>query len=893
MQFYRFPSSYDPNSIIGKIQKLFWKIIGFFITLPKPSRIKFEALIANGNSSNPILPNSSALVENIPQLFQRCCSKEDDHLEPLFKDCESLIDQVKQAKMAIDELQLAEKTFLLKEKIKLKIQDLGVGRSLLLPATMSTNVNIFYLLSRSEDGCYTLQIIGSDNWMGELSGIPTKKIGGKEKVLSQIEFKGVSADYFNEERINSLFCEPLIENVFNIPTVKSHLENMPVPQTNLNNREDLWVTKSSNPRKVFGLVAQHIRQSSTPQEIDHKAARKRLEFQTKLLAFVDFYKEARFDIAPDSENAASLKRLIREIAREATLFGKKNYLSKEDLGEIQRELSFIEQTLASESDDGVVLGKAMKTPSYEMASETLALDKHIKPPAVLSLKEVKPFQQLRQIEGLKDVTIFNEDIIPTSLSSKEIAALQSNQISTLFELFEMKIEQANQYVSEGKKSLAVASVMELVKNMKFDFREGSCWRNITVEEILKAQLYFCEFSRIIVEQRTEETPAAVQFMILLKLNLFSEGLSYEKGVHYSVNDIIRKMFIRDKYNDKYRHDNTLKPDYQFPRSFYQFDNECYQILDSVMELRDSFKDWFPILEKLGIQFLKENKDIEFKNLYLDGEQKKYFNQFLEGEDLFLWYDFSYTREFNNQAFPKIQRAAKAFRNPLLFAALSQMNLTEDLRSIREKLHNEGKYEYNSSFAEKVGEEWSTYNRENFNPENGHAWTDEELEQMQKGLDRGESFKLPEAATDNPQAVFDIQMENLLQKLEEAGEENPYFQNDLSHRFKKEELTDLLYLLREKYPQLEALAFLKTHPHLLFNSDVRNYLEIVMFDPLLGASLIETLDRHQEFVKTVPDILAEEIQKYRQLAEKEPIYTDHLLFILSLAKKSFMGHTKLF
>lgn len=848
------PSTCDPDSFFGKIQKLFWKIVGYFISLQKPSYAKFEALITNGEAI------SSTRTEDISQLFQRNVSEENKPLETLLKNCENLIEEIKRFAGTIDEKQRIQQIILFREKIKQKVQNLGHGESLLLPATTHKDINIFYLLGRSANGSYSLQAIGCDNWMAELSGIPTKKFGGKEKVLSQIEFKNIPSDYFNDERVTSLFCNPLLESFANTTLIKSHFEELSIHRIDLSDRSDLWVTRASNPRKAFGLVAQEMIKKEGKEKIHHKAARKRLEFQTKLLAFFDFYKEVRFDTLSDSQNGAALKQLVREIARETTLLRKKKYLSNEDLEDIRKELSTIEKTLAKAGDGEVVLGKIGKLPSLKISSEVLSIDKQLKAPVALPKKEAKSIEHVRQVGPLKAGMICDEDVLSTSISPEEMQALQSNQFPIIFELFKRKIEQANQHAAQGKKSLAVAVVMELVKNLKMKFIKGSCWYDISIEELLQAQNYFVEFSKLLAEQNTEHVPAIPQFMMMLKLGLYVEILRFavikegsSKGYsssHFApVNDLIQSLFTHTEYNpDRYSPRNS------HARHLCQLDAEGYQTLSDLLKLGE-------LISKSALPYSCYWEKGKEEAINIEKKQKEYLCQMLGLSDSWK----------SSEAFKSIQGATKAFHNPIFIAALRQMEIKGDLLNVASVLSEKGKF--NGSI---------TYNGPT--PEYHTAeWTHEEMREMQKDLDRLESLKLPEAVGDNPQAVFDQQMEDFIQAMKDQGYEYEFSAKDLAHQFRKEELTDLLYLLRGKFPQLEAVAFLKTHSHLLSNSDVRNYLETAIFDPS-GSSFNETFEFNHEFIKTLPDILEEEVKKYRQLALEDSIYYDHLLFILSLVRK---------
>ncbi len=204
--------------------------------------------------------------------------------------------------------------------------------------------------------------------------------------------------------------------------------------------------------------------------------------------------------------------------------------------------------------------------------------------------------------------------------------------------------------------------------------------------------------------------------------------------------------------------------------------------------------------------------------------------------------------------------SKQIKNRYLHAALFSMEVTGVIPNVMKKIYEEkrvGDYTTNSgtlsiSFPDGIPEY------------SGSMWqkTSEEEKEMQKECDRSESLKLPEAISDDPKRVFQQQLMK--------------FNDDLEYT--KEELSDLLSLLRQKYPQIEAIRFIVKHPHLLSHSDIRHYLDVVLFD-IGGCTILQTLKDNEDFAKNLPMILLKELIKYRTLGRKK-----EFLYIVSVMRR---------
>ena len=223
---------------------------------------------------------------------------------------------------------------------------------------------------------------------------------------------------------------------------------------------------------------------------------------------------------------------------------------------------------------------------------------------------------------------------------------------------------------------------------------------------------------------------------------------------------------------------------------------------------------------------------------------------------------------------QMQRWTKLIKNPLLFAALRQMCLQGHLIDFAYKLSERGS---------KYGVNWYGITFTSDKPKIEWDKTEEERDEFQKDSNREESLKLPEAASDQPEKVFERQLADLMERMKEYGTEGEWKPEKVSYTLRKEEWTNLLFLLRQDAPQIEAIGFIKEFPHLLSNSDIRNFLEIILFD-VGNTSMAETFKRNPIFVKALPSVLEEEIKKHLALARKEKEHYNHALFLLSITRR---------
>lgn len=837
------PSDHDPYSCIGKIYALILRILNFFITLSKPSIINFKALVTDGKNKNEML-----------KLFTDCVSTTEKQ-HSLLQECNTIIQEAHNLKFYINEERTIQERIRFRTKIKQKIQELKNGQSLLLPSTQSKDVNIFYLLQKHSKG-YSLKIIGCDQWMTELSGVPPKKVGGKEKILSQIAFDNIPSKFFTDDCIKTLFSTPLMENFFNPAVVRTTLGNIP-PECHIDTSKqlELWVTKSESPRKVLGLVTQSL---SSQESHAAKVTRKRLEFQTRLHALFAFFKQSRFLLKEDKSYSTAMRYLLREVAKEATLLGTKKYLTNEELKEIQSEFNFIEQTLQKAEELSFV--PLTKLGNIAPLALILPLKDVVKPPVILT-KNTKPFEARPPTPITETLPVGSTSIF----SREEIATMKSLEIEKILTLLKEKTKLAKGWSKAAYYDLSNAMIFEITKNLNLhelinipNETQLDSWhfklsaaQNIEVLDCLQ------ELTETLTANSTY--PVSNQSIVVLQLMLFGRFLynMYKYDTNsMAYHHIQLEQIIADIFNigTGGQLGHSRLSDWQRP--FYQADEE----------------------NTIGVDFL--TKELQYPG---------HFNKMSPENDLKRHEIYKKQIEAFWNFYPKAKPPArspvipynssdrsgwsKPIKHPLLISALLQMTLKGNLLDAVYKLYKDGKLENLKNF------ELSYHNDGEDLKISGKDWkkSEEERKELQQNLDQHQSLYLPEAASDDPQRVFEAQLKDLNEVTVGPRAFKSFTQ------FKKEELTDLLYLLRKDSPQLEAIGFIKSHPHLLSNPDIRNYLEIVLFD-VGGSSIKKMIDSNKQFIQSLPEILSKEVENYRERVESEPEYYDHLLFILSLVRK---------
>ena len=838
------PSSYDPYSLWGRVQALFFFFLRF-VTTPVPISIPTfrELATTSFDQKNEMLT-----------LFSRSLSLDNPSLST-FAQCEELRTKLRNS-LILDSEKRAKATVKLRDNFKNSVEKLPIGKSMLIPLSLRDDVNVFYLLEKKSTG-YSLKVIGCDKWMEQLINIPPKKEGGKEKIFSQIAFKDIPASYFDEECIFSLFWDPLREGYFNTTQIQEKLAAIPAAcKIDLTGRKELWVTKSSSSRKALALVEREL----NPVTSHEKAIRKRIEFKTRLFALFTFFKEIRFSLENDPSCNATLQHLVREVAKEASLLAKKGYLVEADLCEIQQELNFITKTI-EESRKRVQVSSLHVTKKQQPFQN----EAKIQPPVLLTEESFTVLKNISVVESLSPpVTckaLFTEE-------EKEL--MRGEDKGAVLKLLEQKKALAHHFASIGNRDLAVALVMELTQNLPLEllpnFSERRVWlSDLDLKEIIPLQGTLLDFTKLLVENRRDIIPLPNQAIVLLQLTwlsqwLYSPSKDGGKGGIYSKSKPIEGP-IREIMNAQGVYsDEQGQSDLQ--RSFYLVDEENYKAIE-----------FFHCLGKHSAEkFTSTAEERAQAKSYLD-QQVQLFFQFYGVPSADLW---SYKYKLVPSAFQaeQMQRYSKGIQNPLLMAALRQTELKGYLEDIIYKLLREGKIK-SPSMMQGDGKPCLEHT--------GWKVTEVERDELQKDMDREQSLRQPEASSDDPERVFAALLDEMITRMKEYGAEGEYSLKTVKQDYTKGELSDLLYLLRKDSPQIEVFGFIRKHPHLLSIPDIRNYLEIVLFD-VGGSYLTNTFVRNDLFMKSLPHLLQEEIDRFQELAKTDPKYYNQLLFICLLTRK---------
>lgn len=847
------PGEYDSYSLLGRIQAFVMRIFQFFGLVKPPQNMACQAAV---HPTNAIMFN----------LFKRCLP-EGDAPHILLQQHDDLLRQVRDLTLLVDEEKQIPERLKFKHSFNQKIKDLNSGQRLLLPFSSREDVSMFYLLQKTASHTYSLKVIGCDHWMAQLSGVPNHKMGGKEKILSQITFSDIPADYFTEENIQTIFCQPLLEHFFDTTLIKSQLDKIPKEcRIDESGKPERWVVQSSGARKALALVTQELQSAQGVDPESLKGVRKRLEFQTRLVSVFDFYKAVRFFLEQDKNYSITLRRLTQEIAKEASILGVKGVLSDLDLEEIHKELEMMTKTIEKAEKKSVPAGLGKIAP----ATLQFPIGSKICAPAKLLSKPIEKVETF-----IARAPVIMQQLLPLKINpfitAQEAEIWQSSDAKAALTLLHAKTAQIQQLSRDGNQKLAVGHVIEVAKyflspaiHSHSSADQNKAWQfHLSIEGKLQVQNDLLALTTILATSGNEGIPFPNRAMTLLWLARFASWLDSDLPPMpngSSRHSVLDHALLDDIFNNNMYTMGGLNIPHDMQRPFYLVDEENAGLVESHCQQMTYLKQF---------SFHCTPQQSQTSHEYMC-QQEKLVGKFFGVSDDAL----SYRGKFNAHAFQpqQILRWSKAIGNPFFMAALRQAKMQGVHLGILEKLSAQKKLVnvgviYSSSGL-KLDREWKPK---------------EELAEMQKELDRFESLKIPEAASDNPSHVFEAQFSDLQQRMQESGEEVPQASIQALRDFKKEELTDLLSLLRGESPQLEVIGFMKTHPHLLANPDVRNYLEIIMFD-VGGSSFQKTLEKNPDFAKTVPHILGSEIQKYRLLVKKDPQYYHQLLFSLLMVRK---------
>lgn len=170
----------------------------------------------------------------------------------------------------------------------------------------------------------------------------------------------------------------------------------------------------------------------------------------------------------------------------------------------------------------------------------------------------------------------------------------------------------------------------------------------------------------------------------------------------------------------------------------------------------------------------------------------------------------------------------------------------------------------------------------------HGISDEEYSLLSKKCEdeikRTIGLYTQEAIVDDIEKVTDlIQLEFNKEIKRSRDLIRPYKENIINFEetsFSNEEKKALLLLLRKKYPYSEIFAFIDTFPTLLFEAEVRNYLDNLLFRP----RLIKAIKKQPYFFQNLPLKLSYLIENTFENARNNHRYLDLLALLIQWYEK---------
>ncbi|MDR3624677.1 MAG: hypothetical protein P4L16_06015 [Chlamydiales bacterium] len=870
------PSSYNPYSLWGRIQRIVLYVLDFLVHFTRPSILPAIEVTSSSNAQR----------DDLITLYKHCLSKNGGNNSSV-QQYEELLREIESIWLCTDATKIPEEKRKFCQNLVSKITNLKDKEHLVIPLTIKEETSSVYILQKNADS-YSLKLIGCDDLFLQISDVSSKKIGGKEKVLSQMAFENIPSAYFTENSILELFCNPLLEGPLNAEQIKATIAKIPKnTRVDLTEKQELWVTKQSSHRKVLGLLTQEVNPKNDLSSPQIHNMRKRLEFQTRLFALFNFFKEVRFYLEDDDKYVDTLRNLVTDIAKEASLLYAKKILATEDLEQLKSELVFVEKTIekaeAQKKLRPITSAIHTKSPNLPLSITNIQLPTERDP----AIGKANSFQNptLKPYSGHK--------LRATShlLSTQERVILESSDINAIVRLLEEKSALAQRFAEQGKKSLAVALVMELtqniktpnscaelyIKDLKLNTPEKDSYNldfwffKLSRPQVLQVQSCMVKLTKVLVENRENTPPLTNQIAVLFKLTRLylwvledpSEKKTPVDSMYFG--DLLTSIFHEVSIPTF----QTVNKNNIAARCFYLADEENTSIIDFL-----NTRTKLPItpmdekrLETLPLSNPKESKEhLELIAKFFQYHYSTANHCSLLGTNYsaYFWFFLNLKHHINDPAHfhPKnVFRSAKPIQNPLLFAALQGMRLQGE--------------EQKQPINLKISSPFTSSEIVKDSPDERKAVKDDH--------GKTESIKFPEAANDDPERVFETQLTTLIDHLDRNGENCDDLLKNTTHSLKKEELTDLLLMLRLNSPQLEVIDFIIKHPHLLSSSDTRNYLEVVLFDKK-GSSLLTTFGANPEFVKNLPNILEKQLCLYSEHAQKDSSYYNQILFVLSITRR---------
>lgn len=679
-----------------------------------------------------------------------------------------------------------------KKKIK-EIRELPSNSSqLLLLQRDSSNpliaqANLFLTISKNKAGLYSFRFMGTGSVMSNLAHDgKTFPLAGKNKVARELCFEKIPQKELQKHWLKTLIKkwseEPSL-SMEDVKMVTAALNDYKKESSSLN---DL-ATCSERVDSLFWNVVRTCQNKPLS-----KVEEKRLKLRANILSLFDFFQEIRSELKPHTKDYQILSQTLEGISQNVYLAAKKNYLSQEEVKEINEELAVIEKALHKAKKCPISFPKKInkKKVSIKISSDFhKALHKMEKTsPVNNSDEELEMSPPSDEPVTMPNFKPISQQLYANLKSEKEFLKIFRNKCKAV----------ASHSDSPLQQMVAVKDFQRLFYELPYHHftkeqtkNVSSFWWSLSHEECNEIMTKINEFSEIFLKSKTDVSEYEYESLMRMT-HLVSFLNSRTSGVWLDGFDPYQsKMFIPFGRRATYRTHTDEVPHAVQKRNDYVncMKKEFRSIQVELSRRMISFRgeDGIP-LNEYNTPSIKNNP-LRWNVVQNELLLKYLFNKI----DLRYSYLIEYASRFYTSV-PELKNWLRPISDPHLQALRKIVETRADYSSLPGK--------------------------------------DEDR------------IKCPEAYQREPENVFNLmheQAQDLLNKCQ-IEQNNNQITPPAPTVFNTKEKQQLLHILRSQYPQIELIVFLKEFPHLMRNSDVRNYFdslffrskdrsdEIFMFDP---------------------------------------------------------------
>lgn len=847
-----------PSQVKTKIRRIFeaaiaWIVQFFKVSRPNVFREKILWMIRNGDPKS--IPPSKMSFDDLWKHYSQFLNA-DQHCSPSLKNClaalqkdESTIRNFQQLQDDNSSKATKEANFIQNSLNEImKMQD-GSSRLLLL----KKEGQLFCHVSKHE-GKYNLRFIGSGSLMSQFQ-TEDQVIAQNGKVMREIIFEEIPSVELNQnDRLKKLLEKWIKPEGPNLQEIVEFHTSLNTYRKATDRSKDL-ISCSDRVDRLFWNVMRSFAKpvKGEPSSSSHLQA-KRVKLRANLLTLFSLFQEMRYDLKPHTAEFHLLTQLFETLSSKVWVGHQKGYLSTEDISGLNQELSLIDQALQDAKKRPISLPSKIsyKNPTLNgifLSKLSLKNKQNVAAPTTIGRRTegLIPTDHPIEIPELRSIPVHSY----RDINTKEAF------LSNFRDLVDKSMHSAT--TKDGAEHLWMGQVARLFNEICYhpfvaDTKEKdltSFWWGLTRDEAQEVMQKINKLSAFLKNE--QPSISKYNFRAALQMTQIFNFL-YASFTGYWIPFFDKDyLSISKDFEGRGYKGNRIYNSIETPLPMYRLDQ--YTEVADPNDYRINAGTVHDVIFNKFFQKLSLKDFIFFRNRPLTFLRKDGTEITLSGEDLaplFEQYDLliEICSRMSADFVPKQKKYSSFYayqfagnstwirpiQNPYL-KALYQLYMTSASHSFRGG---------NSSIRHR------------------------------KSI--GDDVNSPEAYHSDPEGILQhvLEVAGTIQAGDDLEQESQHKGLPLQI-FTEDEIKRLMRLLRYQKPQTELMAFMKESPHLMRNSDVRNFFHALFF----GKSFLTLFNRGAlgedlPFLKTISEQLEQEIAQLQTAVEntlREPVVRD--------------------